>query len=572
MLNRLMLVAGLCAGMMIYGGTVRFAGTPIPSEENAVRQIQNVVALQHSEIPDVILRYDETFGNEEWALERKDGGAVYITGGRTRGVLYGAIDFIEKYLGACLVSVDYTYIPDASTVIIPKDISWRQKPAFDSRNIYCIYENFPANYTHYHAMLRMNGASYHAENGFLERDASPTNGAHVYYEYGKDLPLEHCWTNPRGEKEPTRNDCHGQICYTDPYVREYIAGKVLEFIRKDRAAAAKAGEPLANVYELSANDCMAKCYCENCCAFEREHNLSGLVIDFTNAVASAVAKEYPDVRLQCFGYKDTMVPPKGIKANANVSVRLAFLDKEFDHFENDRDVLKPLSHPQNQWYRNILLQWSECAENLAVWDYWKYFHDPFQSPIGYVRNRADYLKLYKQINARRLFVESEITCTGELIYSFKDMEIYLGAHLMVDPEANVDMLVAKYMNAAYGPAAGIMQEYMVFLEQETAREDRSMGTVPVEERVYLTPEFFARCNAYLDEAEKLARGNEKQWKMVQQERLSVDIAYGSMFGADDNLRERILRNLKEVIASHTDVKPDSPMYNDIIRVCISHLK
>ena len=102
-----------------------------------------------------------------------------------------------------------------------------------------------------------------------------------------------------------------------------------------------------------------------------------------NQLWDEVQEAYPDIYIMMFAYQDSTTPPRsGLQPKGNVIVRLAYMDHEFtESGKVKRDVMFPLSHPNNRDYEEALEQWHNCSRHLAIWDYWKTYRCGFQTPI-----------------------------------------------------------------------------------------------------------------------------------------------------------------------------------------------
>ena len=69
---------------------------------------------------------------EEGLYIRINEDQIFISGGRTRGTLYGVYEFAERYLGMRFLTYDHTYIPDKTRWIIPCE-EYRYVPCFSFR-------------------------------------------------------------------------------------------------------------------------------------------------------------------------------------------------------------------------------------------------------------------------------------------------------------------------------------------------------------------------------------------------------------------------------------------------------
>ncbi len=483
---------------------------------------------------------------EEWLVRSVDGNLVFA-GGRPRGVLYGVYEFLERFMHWRPCSINREYLPPQPKPVLAEPVELSGRPAFPLfRYLQEMCHNRPENYGRYQAHLRSTYPLIPPEYGSGVNYGSPRS-SHTYASYSKDFPVEISWMNRNGQRvRVTKNFGEGQICYTHPEVRKRFLEKLRQFIAADRKRCAEAKVPCPLVYAVDANDCSVPCYCPECRKSAAEYGVSGMVLDFTNAVAAGVAEEYPDVKVMMFAYKETMEPPrKAIKARDNVIVRLAVMDFEFSFSPvQSRDILRGLDKSENRWYGNCLERWRNFAGSLFIWDYWKLYYDAFPAPKAYVRNRAELVRHYRDAGCLALYVEAEIH-DGEL-ESFADLRSYAGAKLMIDPDLDIDALIAGFMNDFYGPAGKSMNDYYCYVEKRMNEDPAPLGLTPAARRPYLDAEFFTVSDRLLTEAERCAAERPDILADVRQERLILDLAW--LFMKDRIGRPAIAGSKAELIA------------------------
>ena len=202
------------------------------------------------------------WGREEWVI-KSVGKDLILTGGRTRGTLYGVYEFLDKYGGCRWVSLDMETIPKRDPFEIP-GIDVSGKPAFSWREI-SVYPGNCGSEPLYRVRNRLNvGKSIDKpEYGFAERFGGP-GFCHTFNKYQKD------WTELKpeyyaffeGKRQPRgEGDFAAQFCLTNPEVREKVYQTLLEFIKADRKAADERGTPYPTRYDISHNDHRRYCQC-----------------------------------------------------------------------------------------------------------------------------------------------------------------------------------------------------------------------------------------------------------------------------------------------------------------------
>ena len=460
---------------------------------------------------------------ESWRILIESGN-VRLQGGGPRGVCYAAYEFMERYLDIRWLGVGYTSYPEAVPRSLPNHAEHSGTPAFPLNRHYYL---FPTDLNHRNEECQVffahNKTNIYneAKYGFGRRFGSPGAG-HTYLAYSADFPLEICWMNKQGERVQVRSTAQGQVCYTHPQVRRRFKEKLRAYIEKDCAVCREKGLPYPLVYDISMNDCDAQCHCPQCLAEAERYGVSGMVARFTGEIASSIQKDYPEIRVQMFAYKDTVFPPKEAALPDNLIVRLAAMDGEFNGV-NQRDVMRPLDTPQNKPYGELIEAWERTGAHLAIWDYWKMYYEPFATPFGGIRDRADYLKFYQVHKAESVFIEAEMDFKKPV--SFYELRAYMAMKLMDNPKRDVEALVDDYFAHAFRQAAPPVKAYWELLEKLSTAEPRPLAQAPLPSRSYWTPEFFVRANELLDKAVQLEPTHPRIQTMLKTERLVLDLAH-----------------------------------------------
>lgn len=251
-------------------------------------------------------------GEEEWVI-RTVGRDLILTGGRPRGTLYAVYEFLEDQLGCYWLDRNTEIIPAKPTLTLP-ELEIQAKPVFSRRDIYVEYpaaRPTPDMAQRQRMFLARNKSTsvLRPAMGHYQVIGSPRE-SHTFSHYVNaaewfDSHPEYFALNRKGQREPAKDPTGpGQLCLTNPDVRRLTLERLREYIAKDRAEAAKTGCPPPWIYDISQNDVWdGHCRCEACQAIvAREGGESGPIIDFVNAIAEGIEKEYPDILIQTFAY------------------------------------------------------------------------------------------------------------------------------------------------------------------------------------------------------------------------------------------------------------------------------
>lgn len=419
---------------------------------------------------------------EEWHIV-SNGNDLVITGD-LRGTVWGVYEFIEKYLGCRFLANDTEIIPKNPDWQLPK-IDVRHKPAFIRREM---SGGKPRLNTPTFRMKRKESTRTPSTELWV-RFGSP-HGCHTYGKYVAAIPQNVKFKRAKGNPNAP--------CYSDPAARKAFADQLKRFIEADRKGVDKSQWRI--LYSVDQNDGFGNnCKCSDCAKFP---SVSDANIDFTNAIAEMIEKDYPEVLVQTFAYQHTQQPPKKIKARKNVIVRSC-----------NSEIVAPLlpGTPQG----DILAGWRNMAENLAIWAYWKPYageETPYIKPRKVMQQE---IKFCRDNHVLTYYAENE----RPNLRNFWPLQYYLWSHLMIDPDCDIDKLSDEFFKGYYGKAAPYMEEYCQYLEKR-------MLALPYQVRgnVFglLDAEFFATADRLLDAAEKAVAGDARSLKHVQWERIPVD--------------------------------------------------
>jgi len=461
---------------------------------------------------------------EEWIL-RTVPDKLILTGGRPRGTLYAVYQFLQKQVGCYWLDFDAEIVPSRPTLVIA-GLQIRGEPFVRRREILiekALRDDLREKHQTFRIRNKENPIQSYMARKYASSGSYPLTGgkyfvhsfpAYVSAEKWFQSHPEYFSLNRKGDRVPAAGGSGpGQLCLTNPDVRRLTLESLRKYISADRADAAKKGWPPPRIYNISQTDKPSMCMCPNCQAVAaREGSESGPLVEFINAIAEAIEREYPDVLIETLSYQQTAAPPRSVKPRHNVIIGKAV----------GGDRLRPLSHPYNAEIREWLVGWSKITTHLAIWDYWV----PFglyscPTPFSAVHRVASNVKLYADLGARQMFVESqEHNEQGE---NFAPLKHWLGYQLMVEPSLPVEPLIRTFMEGYYGAAAPNMQEYLAYLE---ARMDKEAGQLLIRNAPYrleyLDLDFFVKAERLFDEAAAAVRPESPEALHVQRERLRVD--------------------------------------------------
>jgi len=449
-------------------------------------------------------------GPEAW-LMRTVGADLILTGGRPRGALYAVYRFLEDVVGVHWWNPFEESVPHRPTLDVPS-LDRSGKPTFRYRDIYMLYGNDRGRFAARNRLNRDGDAGIQGAYGG-ELGYGPPYHVHTFYKYAP--PEEHFDTHPEwfslidGRRQWDRK----QLCLTNPELRALVVAKLKAYIEGSRAEAEGRGCPAPLVYDVSQNDWGGMCQCDACQAIARaEGSEAGPLFDFVNAVADAIGEDYPEIYIDTLAYMMNQKAPKTIRPRDNVIVRLCDTRSNFT---------RPITHPENQAFRDHLLSWAAIAKNLRIWDYavtyGRYHGLPMPTAHTYP---ADY-QFYAEHRVEGVFTEHEYPVLADM----RDFKVWMMMKLLEDPYRDYDALAKTFTDGFYGPAGGRIRDYLERLERaaEAAPSYLSMGASPKQHR-YLNLAFVRDAMAVFDEAEAAVAAEPVLLRRVRHARLPLDRA------------------------------------------------
>ncbi|MDD4097935.1 MAG: DUF4838 domain-containing protein [Lentisphaeria bacterium] len=500
--------------------------------------------------------------DEEWRLKAAGPDRLIVAGGGQtgRGTLYAAYEALERLAGVVWPCDRYTHIPALGELTWPADLDVSGNPVFMARGVYAYHKKPAEPRRVYMARNRMN---FFHDEGYTEDmkalGLDPVYGSpracHTYFNYTSDLEEADydCFSmDASGKRQITKSASGpGNICFTNPKTRRHFIRRLREYIAADRANPQFEGTPGPWIYEISANDNSAYCHCPDCLAAAEKYGAySGVVIEFTNALAKAIEKDYPEVRLQMFAYTFSEEPPDegAIAAHPQVLIRLAQIGTEFS---KTRQASRSLLHPYNAKSLEHLQRWSRYG-TLSIWDYsaiWgrsKSITDfTYIIPVNY--------QLYADNNIRCYFAEFS---SGRSI--FYQLRLWLGMRFSYHPGADIDVELPRFLRAYYGPAADTVKQIIDYINRKTSTFPGDLA-IDNQLRTDLDQEFFRTVNALFDQAETQVGDNRFYFENLLEERGFVDMIHldrAAQTGLDaaqtEALRQRFLKNYPYHLRTYVD--------------------
>ncbi|MBO4492505.1 MAG: DUF4838 domain-containing protein [Lentisphaeria bacterium] len=463
---------------------------------------------------------------------RTEGNTLLLSGGGESGIHHAVHDFLETDCGYIWYDArGGKKVPDLKNFKLP-EIDRKKKYAWEFRSMspdyffhrpvaqYFLYRNGMNEKIRMMPLPGMENRPFSSAGVNDFRRANPAN--HTFFDYIPDVPgksriaalkdkgyfKDHPeWFSVYQDGKRTVR----QLCFSNAELCAEFKKNFYEHIRNT---------PNANVFSVTAHDMPGPfCYCPECEALVKKYQTNGApVFLFVKELAESVKKDFPNVLIHTFAYRkaQTEFPPEGLVFPDNVVVNFCPIDD---------DMSKPFDSKTNaETYRN-LQKWTGICRH--VWLY--YYVNPWTFaiystiPLGNVRRCA-----YDTVRAARAGVTgstySHPVGTPAMV-GFTELQSYLMARLMRDPDLDIEFLIDDFMKFEYGPAAPLMKQYLDELEKVAAETKVFVKW----NAVYgVWNSFFKSADAvrwqgYFDEMEKLVQSDPEMLFSVQRVRVPLDI-------------------------------------------------
>ncbi len=450
------------------------------------------------------------WGPERWAL-RRIGADLVLVGGRPRGTLYAVYHFLEDELGVRWWNAFEEYVPQRPTLQV-SSLDRQGEPTFRYRDIYLLYAHDGGRFG---VRNRLNGQGFGATDVTLGGGVyyGAPNGVHTFYIYIP--PADYFEKHPDWFSliDGRRTADQAQLCLTNLDLRATVVEKLQGYVQQSRAEAQQAGRAAPLDFDISQNDWGGMCQCETCQAIvTREGSESGPLIDFLNHVADAVRDQYPEVRINTLAYQMTEDPPKTLRPRSNVLPRLC---------DTNANLLRPITHVENQKFADRLATWGQVAKQLRIWDYAVTYTAHPGLPLPTVHTYAPDYRYFAEHNVEGVFTEHEHAILADL----RDLKIWMMIKLLEDPYQDAEALLADFTDGFYGSAGPLVRRYLTDLRTTAESVHASVSWFPtLSQYTYLTCEFLQRAQTTFEEAEAVVRDDPVLLERVRYARLPVDRA------------------------------------------------
>jgi hypothetical protein len=300
-----------------------------------------------------------------------------------------------------------------------------------------------------------------------------------------------------------RTSGYVQRCLSNPDVLRIATDRVRQWIKE---------HPEATVISVSQNDTHNQCQCEPCKSLDdAEGSPAASLIRFVNAIAEAIERDHPSVRIDTLAYQYTRKPPKTLRPRRNVIVRLCSIECCFAH------PLDRCPAPENQRFADDIKAWQPVAPLLYVWDYTPNFAH-YQQPFPNFDALQANVRFFVRHGVKGLFEQGNYSGGGN--GEMGPLRAYVLAKLLWNPDADVKRHTDEFLRGYYGKAADSIREYIELLHRSVREKGYHAHIFDPPSAPYLSDEVLTGAERLFDEAERLADNDDVRFR-VQVTRLPI---------------------------------------------------
>ena len=395
--------------------------------------------------------FTEKLANQSYSFKVKDGN-LFIRGGFP-GPLNGVITYLQDDLGCRWYARSYSNIPkckEPGLTIIPelkgKNLTVTARdytPPFQIREVMYRYGYQSAREEE--LFFRLAPISYHSD---LPEDAGASLNSKLFIHTYTALvnPKKYYAKHPeyfalQNGKRVRQHSEYGSVCYTNPDVPHVMLERIREEIKNN---------PEAMYFSVSANDgTSTQCECTNCAPLFQKYNNSDVQMMLANKVTDLLVKEKPDALVTTLVYaaEKTQIQP-----HKNIALFFAPINARYNAIK----MLVALNEHKD--IDEALKSFINADKKVIFWDYLEAigkFH-----PYPNFDQMRDSLRYLRDNKVMGYFADCN---TGGA--SLMHLKKWVYSQLLWNPDADMDALIAEFINAYYGKCAPEMTEYVALIRQ-----------------------------------------------------------------------------------------------------------
>ena len=211
-------------------------------------------------------------------------------------------------------------------------------------------------------------------------------------------------------------------------------------------------------FSVMPNDNDEVCQCPDCRA---AGNTPTSATPAVTRMVKRLSRRFPHQLFFTSAYATTQMPPTH-RLPANVGVLVSAMDLPLVADEDDKAAAAKTAKAKARFGQTIQA-WQRSTDRVYVWDYMRNFDD-YLTPYPCLHALQGRLRYYQQLGIRGVFFNG----SGYDYASFDDVQTYVLAQLLLNPEADVDAGIHAYLAATYPVTGQLLENYYTSLEAAAA--------------------------------------------------------------------------------------------------------
>ena len=389
---------------------------------------------------------------EELRIRVKDRDTLVVTGDGAQGAMH-AVDELLEHFGVVFCAHDFDYVPRMPDLSLPGDFDFADAPAITWRDS---WTELQRHHPLHMLKLRLWPEEKSREARMFGLVARPCINQTVCTKYvpRKKFLKDHPDWYAQVGASPTNRSPHW-VCISNREMLEELFREI---------DAQLAANPATREISVGVDDGYHYCECEKCRALSEtcrdpDGTLapSAQFVLLANIVGEHFAKKYPQVRFNYLGYDNRLPMSPNLKCGPNVGAGVA-------------ELWRNHGLPDDCNERSYSLLGAAAAMSAPgtgpyVWDYLANFGN-YTIPFPQHRIFAQTARYYRDLGVRGVRAQHAFPLVGEMA----ELKMWLYAKLLWNPDQDVDALIAKWCDAAYGKGAPFVKEYIDRLEHARLRQ------------------------------------------------------------------------------------------------------
>ncbi len=204
---------------------------------------------------------------------------------------------------------------------------------------------------------------------------------------------------------------------------------------------------------IGPNDNSVVCMCRRCeAAGNTQGNATPAVVNFVERLAA----RFPNHTFFIPGYSTTSELPDH-SLPSNVGVFLSAIDYPRAH--------SAVETPAQKAFFKLLSDWKKVTDHVYIWDYICNFDD-YLSPYPILYMMQDRFREYRKRGVKGIFLNG----SGYFYSNQQEMYTFVLAHLMLDPDADIERLVTEYYKDAMPHIGQFYSTSVLNMEKRAVRK------------------------------------------------------------------------------------------------------